>query len=392
LRVLFTTNPGSGHWHPLIPFADALRAAGHEVAFATAASACAAISGLGYRCFVAGADETPEEAHARRERAALPGAEAAAWNWQHLFAGVWAERRLPDLLAICAEWCPTVLVREDMEFTGCIAAEQAGLPHAVVQVTAWRPWFHPLIVAPLNRLRESVDLPPDADLIMLYRYLLLVPAPPSFHDSASPLPPTARAVRHVAFDRSGEEPLPAWVSALSDQPIVYATMGTAFNKVPGILEAVVKGLRDEPITLIVTTGRDRDPADFDLQPPNVHLERYVPQSLLFARCDLVITHGGSGTVMTALGHGLPMVIVPVSADQPDNARRCEQLGVATVIAPESRTPEAFGNAAREVLRAPQYRQEAQRLRKEMDRLPGPEDVVGWLERLAGEKKPVAAVP
>jgi UDP:flavonoid glycosyltransferase YjiC (YdhE family) len=392
LRVLFTTNPGSGHWHPLIPFADALRAAGHEVAFATAASACAAISGLGYRCFVAGADETPEEAHARRERAALPGTEAAAWNWQHLFAGVWAERRLPDLLAICAEWCPTVLVREDMEFTGCIAAEQAGLPHAVVQVTAWRPWFHPLIVAPLNRLRESVDLPPDADLIMLYRYLLLVPAPPSFHDSASPLPPTARAVRHVAFDRSGEEPLPAWVSALSDQPIVYATMGTAFNKVPGILEAVVKGLRDEPITLIVTTGRDRDPADFGLQPPNVHLERYVPQSLLFARCDLVITHGGSGTVMTALGHGLPMVIVPVSADQPDNARRCEQLGVATVIAPESRTPEAFGNAAREVLRAPQYRQEAQRLRKEMDRLPGPEDVVGWLERLAGEKKPVAAVP
>ena len=392
MRVLFTTNPGSGHWHPLIPFADALRAAGHEVAFATAPSACAAISGLGYRCFVAGADETPEEAQGRRERAALSGTEAAAWNWQHLFAGVWAERRLPDLLAICAEWRPTVLVREDMEFTGCIAAEQAGLPHAVVQVTAWRPWFHSLIVLPLNHLRESLGLPSDPDLAMLYRYLLIVPAPPSYLDPVHPLPATAHAVRHVAFDHSGEESLPTWVGDLSDRPVVYATMGTAFNKVPGILEAVVDGLRDEPTTLIVTTGRDRDPADFGPQPPNVHLERYVPQSLLFPRCDLVITHGGSGTVITALSHGLPMVIVPVSADQPDNARRCEQLGVARVIAPDSRTPEAFRNAAREVLNAPRYRQEAQRLREEMERLPEPEDVVGWLERLAREKQPMVTVP
>ena len=110
-------------------------------------------------------------------------------------------------------------------------------------------------------------------------------------------------------------------------------MGTVFNQVPGILEAILEGLRDEPITLIMTTGRDQDPAAFGPQPPNVHLERYVPQSLLFPRCDLVVTHGGSGTVMTALDHGLPMVIVPVSADQPDNARRCEQLGVAKRGAP-----------------------------------------------------------
>jgi MGT family glycosyltransferase len=199
-------------------------------------------------------------------------------------------------------------------------------------------------------------------------------------------------VRHVAFDRSGEESLPTWVGDLSDRPVVYATMGTVFNKVPGILEAVVDGLRDEPTTLIVTTGRDRDPADFGPRPPNVHLERYVPQSLLFPRCDLVITHGGSGTVITALGHGLPMVIVPISADQPDNAHRCEQLGVARVITPDSRTPEAFRNAAREVLNAPRYRQEAQRLREEMERLPEPEDVVGWVERLAREKQPVVTVP
>jgi UDP:flavonoid glycosyltransferase YjiC (YdhE family) len=388
MRVLLTTNPQSGHWHPLVPFAEALRAAGHEVAFASTPVACAAISALGFPCFPAGADETPEDAQARRERQAThPGTDLSAAS-ANLFAGVWAERRLPDLLAIFAAWQPTILVRENLEFAGCIAAERQGLPHAAVQITAWRPWFHPQLVAPLNRLRRSVGLPPDPDLTMLYYYLLLSPVPTSYQDPSAPLPPTAYAVRHVAFDRSGEESLPAWVGELADRPVVYATMGTAFNRVGSILETIVAGLRDEPITLIVTTGRDQDPAAFGPLPPHVHLERYVPQSLLFPRCDLVITHGGTGTVMTALNHGLPLVIVPVFSDQPDNARRCAQLGVAKVIAPGDRTPEAFRDAVRAMLQDPSYRRNAEGLREEMQALPGLEQAVALLERLATEKRPL----
>jgi UDP:flavonoid glycosyltransferase YjiC (YdhE family) len=388
MRVLFTTLPGSGHWQPLIPFANALQQVGHEVAFATTPSACAVISALGFRCFSAGKDETVEEGQARRAKMAAMGAESPPWAIPNLFAGIWAADRLPDLVSVCQDWKPAVLVREDMEFAGCIAAEQCGLPHATIQVTARRPWIHPLLVAPLNRLRESVGLPPDPDLAMLHRFLLIVPGPPSYQDGAFPLPPTARAVRHVAFDRSGEEELPPWVHNLGDHPVVYATMGTVFNQVPGLLAAILDGLRDEPITLIVTTGRNQDPADFGPQPPHVHIERYVPQSLLFPHCDLVVTHGGSGTVMTALGHGLPMVIVPVSADQPDNAQRCEQLGVARVIPPDNRSPEGFRNAVRDVLSDPRYRQTAERLREEMEQLHRPEHTVGWLERLAAEKQPL----
>jgi MGT family glycosyltransferase len=261
-----------------------------------------------------------------------------------------------------------------------------------VQIGAWRPWLRPLIAGPLNRLREEVGLSSDPDLAMLYRYLLLVPGPPGYHDAATletPLPATARAVRHVAFDRSGEERLPAWVDALPNRPLVYATMGTVFNRMPGVLEAIVAGLRDEPLTLIVTTGRDRDPAEFGPQPAHVHIERYVPQSLLFPRCDLIVTHGGTGTVLTALDHGLPMVLIPIAADQPDNARRCEALGVAQVVSPAERTPEAIRLAVRTVVADAGYRRTAQRLRDEMARLPGPEQVVDWLERLAAERRPMA---
>lgn len=392
MRVLFTTNPGTGHWQPLVPFAEALHGAGHEVAFAATPATGAAITALGFRCFQAGADEPAEERQAARERMAALGTQGPVWVMPNLFAGTWAAGRLPDLITVCSEWRPALVVREDVEFAGCVAAEHLGLPHAAVQVTAWRPWVGPLVVDPLNRLRAGVGLPPDPDLAMLFRYLLIAPGPPGYRDAAAPLPPTARAVRHVAFDRSGDESLPAWIDALPDRPVVYATMGTAFNRIPGILEAILAGLREEPITLILTTGRDRDPAAFGPQPAHVHIERYVPQSLLFPRCDLVVTHGGSGTVMAALGHGLPMVIVPVSADQPDNAHRCEQLGVARAIAPDNRTPEAIRDAVRAVLGDPSFRRNAERLKEEMARLPGPEMVVGWLERLAMDKRPFAAAP
>jgi UDP:flavonoid glycosyltransferase YjiC (YdhE family) len=395
MRVLFTALPASGHWHPLVPFAEALRAAGHEVAFATAPAGCAAISRLGFSCFHAATNDAAEEWEAMRERIEALGTGSAAGTarvMQNFFAGRWAAARLPALLGICETWTPAVLVREVTDFAGCVAAERAGLPHAAVQIMAWRPWLHPLIAEPLNRLREDVGLPPDPELAMLYRYLLLVPGPPGYQDVEDPLPATARPVRYVAFDRSGGEPLPAWVDALPDRPVVYATMGTVVNRVPGVLEAILEGLRDEPITLVVTTGRDRDLATFGPQPANVHIERYVPQSLLFPRCDLVVTHGGTGTVLAALDHGLPMVIIPVSADQLDNARRCEALGVAQAIAPEERTPESIREAVRAVLGDPSYRRNAEQLRGETARLPGPEDVVGWLERLATEKRPVAGAP
>ena len=56
MRVLFTTLPGAGPFHPLVPLARALGEAGHEVAFATSRSYCPTVEGAGLRCFPAGYD------------------------------------------------------------------------------------------------------------------------------------------------------------------------------------------------------------------------------------------------------------------------------------------------------------------------------------------------
>lgn len=122
------------------------------------------------------------------------------------------------------------------------------------------------------------------------------------------------AGHEVAFASDG---LPAWIGDLPPQdttPRVYITLGTVFEH-PGIFEVILDGLKDEPMSVIVTVGRQIDPERFGAQPPNVHIEQYIPQSLLFPHCDLVVCHGGSGTSLSALDHGLPIVMVPLGADQ-----------------------------------------------------------------------------
>lgn len=404
MRVLFTHQPGFGHWHPLVPLAQALEAAGHEVAFATVPTFCPKVEANGFRCFPVGAAETDEELRQRGEQqASLTPEQRAAFMWTNVFAGVRAERSLLDMLAVAREWQPAVIVRDLTEFAGLIAAESLGIPHATLQVAVYRPQLHSLILAPLNRLRETVGglsfaqflepIPPQQDPDLPHRYLMLSPRPPSFQDPATPLPPTSHAIRHVGFNASTEEQLPTWVAELPEigwrpTPTVYATLGTVFNHLNGIFSAILEGLRDEPINLILTVGHNQSPADFGAQPPNVHIEQYIPQSLLLPHCDLIITHGGSGTVMDALSHGLPMVIIPIAADQPPNAQSCARLGVARVIQPDQRTPEAIREATRDVLQNPNYRQNAQRIRDEMQALPGWEYAVELLERLATEKAPI----
>jgi UDP:flavonoid glycosyltransferase YjiC (YdhE family) len=120
----------------------------------------------------------------------------------------------------------------------------------------------------------------------------------------------------------------------------------------------------------------------------VHVARFITQSLLLPRCDLVITHGGSGTVMGALGEGIPLVVIPLGADQPHNAARCAALGIGRVVLDSDVAPETIRAAADDVLSSPGYRAQAERFRDEIAALPGPEYAVPLLERLAVEKRPV----
>jgi len=118
------------------------------------------------------------------------------------------------------------------------------------------------------------------------------------------------------------------------------------------------------------------------------VERYLPQSLVLPHCSAVVSHGGSGSVIGALAYGLPMVVIPMGADQPLNAGRCEALGVARVLDAIAATPKTVGQAVSAVLSEPGYRSAAERIRDEISTLPGPAHALTLLERLVADGRPV----
>ena len=395
MRILFTTVQRHGHLQMLVPLARAAAAAGHVVAFACAASFRPHVERAGFAAFPAGFDERgramPELYPGLR---AVPLPAVAEWWIPRVAAGLWAAAMTPDLLTIAREWRADLVVRDAMEYGGCLAAEVLGLPHAVVRTGSTTSRYglrQQLVAGPLARLRELNGLPPDPDCAMPFRYLHLAAEPPGFGVPGEVPAPTTHYLRPIEADRAGDETLPTWVAPLPDRPTVHASVGTVFGAYPegrAIVAAILAALREEPLTLIVTVGPDADPAQYGPQPAHVHLARYIPHSALLPRCAVFITHGGYGSVMAGLNAGVPLVVLPISADQPYNAACCAALGVGTVVEPDDRTPEAIREAVRLVLSDPSYRAQAERVRDAMAALPGPEYGVYLLERLAAEQRPL----
>lgn len=381
-RILFTFAGGSGHADPLVPIAYAARAAGHTTAFAGRRSGAVNAEALGFTLL--GAPVGPAE----NPRAITPLRALDMVHEEQVlrdhYAGAEARRRATQILELIGAWRPDLIVSDEVDFGSMVAAERAGLAHVTVSVTASGSFVRPEVVTqPLDALRVEHGLAPDPTLAMPSRHLVVSPFPPSFRDPASPVAPNTLSIRSEPVPLGGSEVATDWQPHASERRTVYLTLGTVFNSEAGdLFQRAIEGLRDLPIEVVVTVGRDIDPTGFGSQPQHVHIERYIPQSELLPHCDLVINHGGSGSVIGALAHGLPVVVLPMGADQSLNAARCEQLGVGIALDAVAATPQSIGCAADDALGSGAFRAAAQGMREEIERLPGPETVVPHLERIA----------
>jgi UDP:flavonoid glycosyltransferase YjiC (YdhE family) len=104
--------------------------------------------------------------------------------------------------------------------------------------------------------------------------------------------------------------------------------------------------------VLITVGRDADPGMLGTPPPQVRVERWVDQATILRRAAAVVCHGGGGSVLGALAAGVPLVVVPLFAeDQHINARRVAAVGAGLVAAPEA---EAVSSALQSVLAEPGF--------------------------------------
>ena len=395
MRVLATCLPGHGHFNPMLPLAQALARAGHEVAFATAESFCPRVVEAGFPAFPAGLSLERQMAEARMrypEQDRLKGAERFESFVPRMLAGVAAPARAEALVPLVREWRPDLLVHDETEFAGPVAAAAAGIPHADQSVGILRPLAMARLagqtLAPLCE-RWEVEPARLGPFGGLFTYLYLDVAPPSLQSPEIARIPVAHPVQNATVAAGAEgAAAPDWLDRLPDRPVVYVSLGTVFNTgARGVFLAVLEALRDEDVNVIVTVGSDNDPADFGPQPDHIHIETFIPQSLLLPYCDVVVNQGGTA-ILPMLATGLPLLLLPQGANQFHNAAACVAAGVARRLLPDEVSADAVRREVRTLLDEPSLRAAARKVQDEIAMMPGPERGVELLEQLAARREPV----
>jgi UDP:flavonoid glycosyltransferase YjiC (YdhE family) len=378
VKIMFASLGAYGHVYPMMPLALACADAGHEVVIATGKPFLDRLplpTVPGYPTNLQ-LDWAIQEA--KRRHPDLQGVDFS----MAMFADVTAEQVAPTMIEQCERMRPDLVIFEGMNTGAGVAASVLGIPaatYAIALMTAVYAMLHPATVGYQRDLWLQRDrVPPEATGLLAAA--LINPAPPALH---GPDGTGARSIpiRSVAYNESRAE-VPAWLSHLRTGPRVYLTLGTVSFGAVEVLRRAIAEIAPLGVDILVTVGPDGDPAALGEVPDNVRVERFVAQSAVLPLVDLIVHHGGTGTVLGALEAGLPQLVLPQGADQFINAEILAAGGIGRALPNDAQQPGAIGAAVQALLGDSAERQAAGRMRAEIAAMPSPGDVVPALVELA----------
>jgi len=373
VRVLVTSTPGFGHVQPILPLAVELRTQGHEVRWVAGEPGATAVAAAGFEVTVAGMSPRDRNAELNRRHPDLftrPLADARAIAFSTHFGELAAPVMVAALGTVMAEWRPDGVVHDAAELGAPLVAASADVPSVCLGFGELVPARSALAagdaVAPLW---EAAGLEPDP-YAGSYRGLYVDLYPPSLRGEPMDHVPAVQSRR------------PADAAALAAGPLVYVTFGTVFNEVDDGFRAAVLGAAAVADEVLVTVGPTGDPAGLGQLPDNIRVERFVPQGELLPRCAAVVCHGGSGTVLASLAHGLPLLCLPRGADQFTNADNVARAGAGVALRPAEVSDGSVRDAIRGLLEGSAARTAAARLAAEIAGMPSDAEVAAAIVAFA----------
>ena len=233
---------------------------------------------------------------------------------------------------------------------------------------------------PLNAHRAELGLDPVASLAAMHDAcdLAIVAVPAEFEPDAGDAPNVLR----IGPVLDGP-PLMRHVDSIDladgSDPLVLVSMSTSEQGQAGLLQRIVDAVATLPVRAIVTTGPAIDPSTVTAG-ANTQVVAYVPHAELLPSTSLVITHAGLGTVMTALGSGVPLLCIPMGRDQFFNAEQAQTLGAGRMLMPDADVSTII-DAAREVLDDQTSRSAAKKMASTISSYGGASAAVTALELL-----------
>jgi len=171
--------------------------------------------------------------------------------------------------------------------------------------------------------REKIDYIASFQPYVKLDELVLAPAEFDF-------PAAQREDRHYIgplVDLEREEPDFDWKKIDNSRPLIYCSFGTqAFrvNKTHSLMQKIIDVVKaHKEWQLVLTTGNQFSLDSFTNVTKDIHILSYAPQAALLDKADLFISHGGLNSVKESIMSQVPLLVIPLTRDQPGNASRVE---------------------------------------------------------------------
>jgi UDP:flavonoid glycosyltransferase YjiC (YdhE family) len=379
VKIMFASLGAYGHLYPMMPLALATAAAGHETVIAVGPPF------LGRLPLPTVPGYPPELEldwaiqEARRRHPDLHDQEFS----MAMFADVTAEIVAPTMIKQCEQMRPDLVIFEGMDTGAGVAASVLGIPaaaYAIALVSFIYSSLHRSTVSYQRGMWLQRDRIPPEEATLLAA-ALINPAPPGVRQVDGITVPTI-PIRSVAYNESSAG-VPAWLSGPHTRPRVYLTLGTVAFGALDVLNRAIAEIAPLGVDILVAVGPEGEPATLGDVPDNVHIERFVAQSAVLPLVDLIVHHGGTGTVLAALEVGVPQLLLPQGADQFFNAQILTEAGAARALKIDSQQPGTIAEVVRALLGDCPERAAVARLRDEISAMPPPSEVVSQLIDLAG---------
>jgi UDP:flavonoid glycosyltransferase YjiC (YdhE family) len=380
-RVLVVATAGAGgDLQPLMSAAFALRDRGHEVIVLGDRSVERSLAGLGVRTELL----PPELDLGPMLGGAIRDAMAAAAG-DLTVAGPIVEEKM-------AAWAGEVAgpvaqavggLRPDAVMTSLFGVE------ALAEADPPCPWIvvnSTFYVGPDPPRPVASDFGPRA-LPLVTRYASLLGSPdlvlhatdPIFDLSFDGLPERHHYVGPLGIWEPPAE-RPAFLDEPGDPWVLVSISSQMQDDLP-IAQAAIAAMADLPVRVIVTVGPGHQQGDLSDVPPNAHVEQVISHAAVLERGRLLVSHAGHGSVVKALWHGCPMVLVPWGRDQPGVAARAEALGVAEIVHPDRASAATIGAAVTRVLGDAEMDERADRHATRLRTTDPPAVAAGFIEAL-----------
>jgi hypothetical protein len=379
VKIMFASLGAYGHLYPMMPLALASAAAGHETVIAVGPPF------LGRLPLPTVPGYPPELEldwaiqEARRRHPDLHDQEFI----MAMFGDVTAESVASTMIKQCEQLRPDLVIYEGMNTGAGVAASVLGIPaaaYAIALASFVYSSLHPLTVSYQRDLWLQRDrTPPDETTLLAAA--LINPAPPTVRQVDGIAAPTI-PIRSVAYSESSAS-VPAWLSGPHARPRVYLTLGTVSFGAVDVLRRAIAEIAPLGVDILMTVGPEGEPAALGDVPENVHVEQFVAQSAVLPLVDLIVHHGGTGTVLAALEVGLPQLLLPQGADQFFNAQILTEAGAGRALANDAQQLGTITEAFQALLGDSPEREVAARLRDEIAAMPSPAAAVAQLVELAG---------